>query len=313
MSLLSVRERYTGLLYASLAADSLALAPHWIYDPSEIQSRFGRVEELHAPVEGDYHAGNPKGAHTHYGDQALILLESLDACGGNFLIEDFARRWQKSWTTSTAYRDKATKATLANLEQGLGFTRAGSESDELGGAARIAPLLVALRTEEQPTIIGAVRAQTALTHAAPEVIDAAEFIARTVFLLMRGVTVTSALEMASSLAYRRLRPQDYLAQAAQVRDLTTTEAVDRLGQSCPLPKALPSVFAILLRHGDNLETALVENVTAGGDSAARGLVLGILLGAAHGVRAVPEKWTAPLLASPQIEKFLKTVGLGETA
>jgi ADP-ribosylglycohydrolase len=311
LSPISVRERYLGLLYGSLVADSLALAPHWFYEQAEISQRFGRIEGPLAPDENEYHRGKGSGEQTHYGDQTLVLMESLESCGGNFVVEDFARRWRQFWKEAKSYRDHATLDTLARLDQGHGLTKAGSESKELGGATRIAPLLLALRTEEPPTIIGAVRAQTALTHATPEVIDAAEFIARMVFLLVKGVTIANALEMAAALPYRTLKPDVYLRQARDVANLSTSEAVDELGQSCPLPKAFPSVLAILLRHGDDLETALVENVHAGGDSAARGLVLGILLGAAHGVRAVPERWIEPLQARPQIEKFLKTVGLGE--
>jgi len=305
----SVRERYAGLLEGALAADSLTLPAHWNYDQDEIARLFGRITELQAaPAEG-YHPGKGRGAQTHYGDQTLVLMESLEACGGNFVMDDFARRWRSFWDDSKSYRDHATKDTLAHLQEGRGLTRAGSDSTELGGAARIAPVLLALRNEDQPTIIAAVRAQTALTHAAPVVVDAAEFIARTVFLLMRGVTTASALHMAVSLPYKALAAERYLQQAEATRDLSTAEAVDELGQSCPMDKALPSVFAILLRHGDNLETALIENVMAGGDSAARGLVLGTLLGAAHGRRAIPERWIEPLLARPQVETFLKTVGL----
>jgi ADP-ribosylglycohydrolase len=77
-----------------------------------------------------------------------------------------------------------------------------------------------------------------------------------------------------------------------------------------LEPALSSIFVILLQHGDDLETALIENVMAGGDSAARGLVLGMLLGAAHGRRAIPARWLESLDARPKAESFLKTVGLG---
>ena len=305
----SVRERYAGLLEGALVGDALSLPAHWIYDQDEIARRFGRITELQAaPAEG-YHPGKELGAQTHYGDQALVLMESLEACGGNFVMEDFARRWRHFWDESNSYRDHATKKTLAHLEEGRGLTRAGSDSTELGGACRIAPLLLALRNEDQPTIIAAVRAQTALTHATPLVMDAAEFITRTVFLFMRGVSVASALQMASALPYKALPAELYLQQAEAVRDLPTAEAVLKLGQSCSLEKALPSSFAILLRHGDDLETALIENVMAGGDSAARGLVLGLILGAAHGRRAVPERWTEPLRAQAQVGAFLKTVGI----
>ena len=306
-----VRERYLGLLYASFVGDSFALGPHWIYDQEEIAARFGRLTELQSPDENKYHQGKEEGDQTHYGDQALVLLESLEACGGNFVVEDFARRWREFWKKSPAYRDHATQDTLANLESGRGLTRSGSDSKELGGAARLAPLLVALRGEEPATLIGAVRAQTALTHATSEVTDAAEFIARTVFLLVKGVTLVPAIEMASALSYRSLKPQAYLRRTLDVAHLPTAQAIEELGQSCPLEKAFPSSLSILLRHGDDMETAFIENAHAGGDSAARGMVLGILLGAAHGVHAVPERWLAGLRSCPQLDHFVKTMGLGE--
>ena len=52
-------------------------------------------KKIHSPARADYHPGKLRGAQTHYGDQTLVLLESLDACGGNFVMEDFAQRW--SW------------------------------------------------------------------------------------------------------------------------------------------------------------------------------------------------------------------------
>jgi ADP-ribosylglycohydrolase len=308
---LSVRERYAGLLEASLVADSLALAPHWIYDQDEIRERFDRVTDLLAPAPGGYHPGKGPGAQTHYGDQVLVLMESLDACGGNFVMEDFARRWREFWANSKAYCDHATKDTLAHLQAGEGLTHAGSSSTELGGPGRIAPLLLALREEETPTLIAAVRAQTALTHASPVALDAAEFIARAVFLLLRGVSIPSALRTTATAAYKALPATDYLQKAEAAAHLPTADAVKQLGQSCPLEKALPATFTILLQHGDSLETALVENVMAGGDSAARGLVLGILLGAAHGRGAIPPRWLEALQARDRVSLFLATVGLGE--
>jgi len=306
----SVRERYAGLLFGAFVGDSLALGPHWVYDQSEIGRRYDRITSLLAPPPNGYHPGKESGDKTHYGDQMLLLLESLRATCGNFVMDDFAKRWRLFWTDSPSYRDHATKETLAHLAEGRGLTRAGSDSTELGGPARIAPLLAALREEDQPTILAAARAQTSLTHASPIAVDTAEFIARTVFILMRGVSVPSALHMAVALPYRILPAESYLRQAEETGHLSTSEAILELGQSCPTEKALPAVFALLLRHHDDFETALVENVMAGGDSAARGLMLGTILGAADGRHAIPSRWIESLRARPQIESFLDLVGLG---
>jgi ADP-ribosylglycohydrolase len=308
---ISLRERYAGLLYASLAADALALAPHWIYDQDELARKFGRPTEMREPPPGSYHAGKPLGAQTHYGDQVLVLMDSLEATGGNFVMEDFARRWREFWTTSKSYCDHATRETIEHLKAGEGLTHAGSGSTELGGPARIAPLLVALRAEETPTIIGAARAQAALTHNSPVALDAAELLARTVLLLGRGISIPTALRTTTAdVNYRALPATEYFRKAEESAALPVAEAVEQLGQSCPLEKALPAVFAILLRHGDDLETALVENVAAGGDSAARGLALGLILGAAHGQRAVPQRWIEALKAKGRIAAFLEAMELG---
>jgi ADP-ribosylglycohydrolase len=308
---LSLRERYAGALYGALCADALTLAAHWVYDQDELRERFGRVTDFQSPAPDGYHTGKKLGDQTHYGDQALVLMDSLSACGGNFVMEDFARRWRQFAEESKAYHDHATKETLAHLQEGTGLTKAGSGSTELGGAGRIAPLLLALRDEDAPVILAAARAQTALTHATPGVMGSAELVARTVFVLLRGVSTASALQAATAFPYKLFPAEQYLNRAEKVRELDTAEAVMELGQSCDLEKALPATLAILLKHGEDLEAALIENVMAGGDSAARGMVLGTLLGAAHGRRAIPERWIGALRARPQVEAFLKLVGLGE--
>jgi ADP-ribosylglycohydrolase len=43
---------------------------------------------------------------------------------------------------------------------------------------------------------------------------------------------------------------------------------------------------------------------AGGDSAARALVLGMVLGAQSGKQALPERWVEGLKSAPRVEAFL---------
>jgi ADP-ribosylglycohydrolase len=43
---------------------------------------------------------------------------------------------------------------------------------------------------------------------------------------------------------------------------------------------------------------------AGGDNCARALALGLLLGAAQGVEAIPARWRAGLRAASQLDVFL---------
>ena len=47
---------------------------------------------------------------------------------------------------------------------------------------------------------------------------------------------------------------------------------------------------LIAKYQDELKEALIENVMAGGDSAARGMVVGMILGAFHGYDGIPDEW-----------------------
>jgi len=70
------------MVLASFAADALALGAHWIYDTRQIDARFGRVADFLKPSPPTYHPAKACGELTHYGDQTLVLLRSVSACGG---------------------------------------------------------------------------------------------------------------------------------------------------------------------------------------------------------------------------------------
>ena len=273
----------------SLAADALSLGAHWFYATAEIDRRFGRVEELLAPPPDSFHAGKERGQFTHYGDQTLVLLESVAACKG-FDLADFARRWQALFTTGyRGYVDKATSATLENLQRGLGPEQCGSTSADLGGAARIAPLVWWYR-QDRDQLLEAVRVQTAMTHNNPAVLAGAAFIARTAWSVLAGAAPQAALEAALEEGVADIDLDIRLRSALESAGKDTRTVIGRFGQMCGIASALPGAVHLICSYADDPRTALIENVQAGGDSAARGLVAGLVLGARHGVDAVPGGW-----------------------
>ena len=273
----------------SLAADALSLGAHWFYDTAEIDRRFGRVEGLLAPPPDSFHAGKERGAFTHYGDQALVLLESVAACKG-FAADDFAHRWQELFNAGyRGYVDKATSATLENLQRGLAPEQCGSTSTDLGGAARIAPLLWWYR-QDRDELLEAVRVQTAMTHNNPAVLAGAAFIARTAWSVLAGAAPQAALEAALEEGVADIDLDIRLRSALESAGKDTRTVIGRFGQMCGIASALPGAVHLICSYADDPRTALIENVQAGGDSAARGLVAGLVLGAGHGVDAVPGGW-----------------------
>jgi len=180
------------MVLASFVGDSLALGAHWIYDTAQIDQQIGRVDRLLRPLPGSYHPNRDQGEFTHYGDQTLVLLESLAADKG-FVLEHFGAAWRKLFTNYDGYLDKATKQTLENLTSNPLLTTCGSGSTDLSAAARIAPLAYLFRDDQQQLVASAV-AQARMTHNSPASLAAAEFLAKLVFQVLHGVPLAEAVE-----------------------------------------------------------------------------------------------------------------------
>jgi len=286
--------RLAGMLQGSFIAESISLGVHWIYDPALILKKHGRVTGYLAPGSESYHPHKQAGAQGLAGDQALRLLTFLQR-EHRWDATAFLADWQSMWPTYNDYVDKATKGTLANLQAGATAATSGAPSDELAGPARIAPLMAFLADKPESEAVAAAIEQTVITHRSPETIECAEFLARATHRLLQGGELQRVItETAPAWALK----------AAET--VTDSDAIGQLGRACPIPQALPAVLWLIRHHGENFETATIENAMAGGDNCARALALGMLLGAAHGIEAIPAAWREELRAKPQLEEFLTT-------
>ena len=62
-----------------------------------------------------------------------------------------------------------------------------------------------------------------------------------------------------------------------------------------LLETVPSVIYILMKHGNNLEEAIVRAVNDTKDNDTIGAIVGAAVGALHGKNAIPERWIKNLL------------------
>lgn len=288
-------------LLGAFVGDATALGAHWMYDRAEIAKRFAYPAGLHAPAT-TYHPGKSAGDFTHLGDQMWLLLESLRASGNRFDAADFMSRWVTFWKTpgNPSYPDKATRQTLAAIDSGKSPLDAGADSEELAGPARgMVALAVGLSQNLTLDELAATSvAQAQLTHRSHLAEDSATFLARLMFSLSQGTDLHTALDDALHHSSARVQELAKKALQASVRSLPTGEAIEALGQSCSLTAALPSTVLLLYRHGSTYEEAIRENILAGGDSAARGIVIGGILGLVHGAEAIPAHWVTGLRRAP---------------
>jgi ADP-ribosylglycohydrolase len=293
------------IVWASLAADALALGAHWIYDTRQIDDAIGRPESLRAPLSSSFHAGKHKGDLTHFGDQTVMLLRSLAAEGG-FSLEAFARAWREMFADYTGYRDHATKDTLQRFAVGWPPEDAGSASSDLGGAARIAPLVYRYRHDEA-ALLTAVRQQTAMTHQNATVVDCADYWARVALLVLQGSTPTEAIQRIGRRHFDRQPFSEWIAKGLASRDRDTRQAIGAFGQACDVDGAFAGVVHLIAKYQDDPRQGLIANVMAGGDSAARGLLVGMIFGAASGLEAAAPDWVAELNCRSAVEQDLQTL------
>lgn len=290
------------MVLASLIGDSLALGAHWIYDTKQIDENIGRVDQLLAPLPGSYHAGKKKGEFTHYGDQALVLLESIVRNNG-FSLQGFADDWQGMFRSYTGYLDKASQQTLENFAAGAGPETSGSGSADLGGAARIAPLVLQYRNDPDK-LLSTAEEQTAMTHTAPSAIAAAKFLAKSAHLVLHGATPVEAINETAEQGIADMDLEMRLFGALESKGENSREAIRHLGQMCGAANALPGAVHLIISYENDLQTALIENTMAGGDSAARGLAVGMILGAHLGLDAIPMQWLDDLKQHDHIVELL---------
>jgi ADP-ribosylglycohydrolase len=297
-----MREEAKAMVLASFAADSLALGLHWNYDVEEIGRKFGRVDRLMPPAGNSYHPTKELGDFTHYGDQTLALLESV-AFGGHFDLDDFALRWKRLFSGYRGYFDHATKAALEQFSQGKGPTESGSTSTDLAGAARIAPLAYRYM-DDQKSLVAAAKAQTIMTHNNPAVIQDAEFLSRVLWKVLHGARPTAAMEEVRDECFPGSPLAAAVTEGIKSAAKPTRTAILKFGQSCDTRGALPSMVHLVARHENDLKEALVENVMAGGDSAARGMAVGAILGAFLGKDAIPADWLSGMKRTGTIQELL---------
>jgi ADP-ribosylglycohydrolase len=321
---ITVDDRLRGAVWGQFVGDAAALGTHWIYDLGDLQQLYpGGINGFEAPKEGHYHFGKKPGDQTHYGDGALVLLESL-AREGKFDAKAFGRSFVEAFRPGaySGYIDKATRGTLENFQA---FTESnpvenfdfqeGADDDQLAAASRLGALTV--RYWNDPTHLSVVEQATRVCQNNDRTVAYMKFNALLLSELLDRSDVHTALRRAEEMLLL-LEPQFGQEITRKTREALekilneVIEATLTFGQACPLPKSLPSSIHALLKHTDDFESAILATLRAGGDSAGRASMIGAWLGAHLGINAIPKAWRARLSQGDRIstatEKVLASRG-----
>ena len=277
-----MQNKLQAALWGAFYGDAYALGAHWLYDTQQITKSQFDTKTFNDPLS-DYHPGKRAGDFTHYGDQMLWLLDAI-AHDENFTIQGFSESWREKMRSYSGYIDGASKHTLASLEEGKSSLGCGSSSHDLSVVGRMMPLVYAYHND-MDKMMEYVKLHTVFTHMTKELVESAAYFNELILAVSMGADVRRSVEEIA-LAYSD-NIQKWVADGVtKAESHESIEAIKALGQSCSVEGGFAAVIYLLTRFSD-FQEAMEANVLAGGDSAARGMLVGAVLGASGGMEVLP--------------------------
>lgn len=345
----SKESRIKGTFFGALVADALTLGSHYEYDAKVIKQAYGGIISRYmAPGEAmggsthgvgwgrrNYHPGQKAGDQTDYGEYNVLVLEHLAQRKDKKAaidLKELVPHWKKRLESQSwgAWRCTQTKQTLQQVSQGVDFRNLGGMSNAMAVRHFAAH---AVFSEEEDV---AEAARTVMfTHRNSEALGGGEFFARTVHkIIHQNMKPREAFQAAAkslgkwyvdkvkqgikkfeeaadpNMPLSKEEFVDDLAATSMARlwDVGKTEPI-KVGKASPTEGTLPTSVYLVLRYQDDFVGGVKANAMIGGDSASRAVAVGAVLGAYHGVEAVPEDLKTTLNAWNKCEKMMNSLPL----
>ena len=313
--------KYRGCMLGGAVGDALG-APIEFMSITAIRSRYG------ARGISDFDAAYGRvGAITDDTQMTLFTAEGIlrawlrssarGICGWSGVIANAYRRWLLTQSErvldAAGHRDIPTDGWLFSIEQlhsqrapgrtcisALQMTPRGepanNNSKGCGGVMRVAPAGLFGRHFKRPGALADTfrlgSDAAALTHGHSTGHLSAGVFAALVHGLLDGASIDAALDAAISILVTRPGHEETLAALNAARALarvSETAGIEALGQGWIAEEALAmSVYASLV--SPDFESGVLRAVNHSGDSDSTGAITGNLLGAIHGVEAIPHRW-----------------------
>lgn len=315
--------RYRGCLLGGAVGDALG-APVEFMDIATIRKQFGAagIRDF-VPYAGKLGAITDDTQMTLFTAEGLLratIRERIDGLAPDYPL--FAAQAYQRWLVTQGDKSRLTpavesgwlichRALFARRAPGITclttlckMTRldeiASNDSKGCGGVMRMAPvgLFVSGKVEAATN-----HAQTAfdlgcrlagITHGHPAGQHAAGVLAALIARVLQGTSLPSALDEVKALLKTQHNHEETLAAINLAVRLAEDSGdsdnhLHQLGQGWVAEEALAIAIYCALRS-DSFEEGVVLAVNLTGDSDSTGAIAGNLLGALHGVEAIPERW-----------------------
>lgn len=323
-----------GLALGGFIADALAMPVHWYYDRHALHRDYGCIRDYTAPKSphpdsilwrSEYSAANERGEILHdqaryWGQRGIhyhqflragentlnlqlarVLMDSLSS-RGQYDAEDYLARYLDFMLTPGKHRDtyieECHRKFFAAYARGVAPRKCGGTDIHIGGLAHIG-VLCAFYRGDLPLSREAVRQHVSLTHRSPELLAAADAMARMVSDLLKGVPLREAILANGSDWFSQRKAQEWS------KDPDEAVIGRRLSPACYISEAFPASLYLAWKYAEDFEAGVTANANLGGDNCHRGTVVGTLIGGAVGISKIPQRYIEGIHESAHLRQQIQ--------
>ena len=303
-------ERARGAFYGLALGDAFGM-PTQSLSRAQIVAQFGRITTLEdARADQPIAPSMPAGSITDDTEQAVLVGELLVAGQGTIEPRVFAQRlieWEASMKArgSLDLLGPSTKRAIQMIIDGEAPDQSGRFGTTNGAAMRVTPVGIAVDLHDHAAFIDAVVQSCRVTHNTTLGIASAAAVAAAVSAGIEGASLAEALDAGAALADageahgywvaggrigERIRwAREFVVQGSA--DAIPQKLYDVVGTSVASQESVVAAFALAsdaARRGIDIGASLGVAASLGGDTDTIAAMLGAMLGACAGYRALPQ-------------------------
>jgi ADP-ribosylglycohydrolase len=303
----TLRARYRGCLIGGAIGDALG-RPGEGKSPARIQQQYGELRDFHAWRGW---TSGPKGTIT---DDTQLTMEVARTYLATGCLDpsDFAMRVGTWLDIGRGKGHTCTEAALL-IRAGHPWFETGRESAGNGSAMRASPVGLArlhsldlLRQEAMLSCVVthadklAVASTVAMAFSVAYLVRvsagalALEHFAGALVASLDGVHDAAYLERRQDPPPQRVRLSERITDVASWLDRSWQEVTAYTWTGAYVLESLPAAIWFFLRYSDDPEECLVRAASVGHDSDTIAAMAGNMIGAYHGLEALPERWRSDL-------------------
>jgi ADP-ribosylglycohydrolase len=301
--------RIEGMMLGLAIGDALGNTSEGM-TPQQRKARFGEIRDY---LPHPYAASQPIGLPSDDTQLAFWTLEQMNQDRG-FNPENVAQQFSTHRINGIG---STIRGFLSNYKSGKPWHQSGVKSAGNGALMRIAPMIIPYLKSGNSNLWADTALSAMLTHNDSGSIAACLSFIYMIWQLLQidttpeanwwlktYVSIAQGLEIDNSYHPRGgafTNYSGYLWQFVQEkvtqaysRQLSVVDACNQWYSGSYLLETVPTVIYILMRHGNNLEEAIIRAVNDTQDNDTVGAIVGAVMGALHGKEKIPARWLSKL-------------------